>query len=75
MRGPNGCSALRAATGLFSLILHATFFPILRTMYRASQFSRYLLERNGIPDRDKNARLNTDKLIKYSRFRAFLAPF
>jgi hypothetical protein len=42
---------------------------------RASQFSRYLLERIGIPDRDKNARLNPIKLIKYSRFRAFLAPF
>ncbi len=42
---------------------------------RASQFSRDLLERTGIPDRDKNARLNTVKLIKYSRFRAFLAPF
>ncbi len=42
---------------------------------RASQFSRYLLERTGIPDRDKNARLNTVKLIKYSRFRAFLALF
>jgi hypothetical protein len=43
--------------------------------FRASQFSRYLLERTGIPDRDKNARLNPVKLIKYSRFRAFLAPF
>ncbi len=46
-----------------------------RIAIRASQFSRYLLERTGIPDRDKNARLNTIKLIKYSRFRAFLAPF
>jgi hypothetical protein len=45
------------------------------TLAKASQFSRYLLERTGIPDRDKNARLNTDKLIKYSRFRAFLASF
>ncbi len=43
--------------------------------YRASQFSRYLLERTRIPARDRNARLNIDKLIKYSRFRAFLAPF
>jgi hypothetical protein len=42
---------------------------------RASQFSRYLLEGNGIPERDKNARLGVDKLIKYSTFRAFLAPF
>ena len=42
---------------------------------RASQFSRYLLEKTGIPDRDKNARLNPVKFIKYSRFRAFLAPF
>jgi hypothetical protein len=31
---------------------------------RASQFSRYLLEKTGIPDRDKNARLNTVKFIK-----------
>ncbi len=42
---------------------------------RASLFSRYLLEKTGIPDRDKNARLNPVKLIKYSRFRAFLALF
>ncbi len=44
-------------------------------VHRASQFSRYLLERTGIPDRDKNARLNPVKLIKYSRVGAFLAPF
>ncbi len=42
---------------------------------RASQLYRYLLERTGIPDRDKNARLNPVKLIKYIRFRAFLALF
>jgi hypothetical protein len=29
----------------------------------------------GIPDRDKNARPAIDQLIKYSRYRAFLAPF
>jgi hypothetical protein len=49
--------------------------PTQHPSLRASQFYRYLLERTGIPDRDKNARLNTVKLIKYSRFRAFLAPF
>ena len=46
-----------------------------RGLARVSQFSRYLLERAGIPDSDKNARLNPVKLIKYSKFRAFLAPF
>jgi hypothetical protein len=46
-----------------------------RGLDRASQFSRYLLEKTGIPDRDKNARLNPVKIIKYIRFRAFLAPF
>jgi hypothetical protein len=29
----------------------------------------------GIPDRDKNARLSVDRLIKYGTFRSFLAPF
>ncbi len=29
----------------------------------------------GIPERDKNARPAIDQLIKYSRYRAFLAPF
>jgi hypothetical protein len=43
--------------------------------HRASQFSRDLLERTGITDRDKNARLSVVKIIKYCRFRAFLAPF
>ncbi len=42
---------------------------------RASQFSRYLLEKTGIPDRDKNARLNPVKLIKYSKFRGFWPHF
>ncbi len=40
----------------------------------ASQSSRYLLEKTGIPARDKNARLNPVKFFKYSRFRVFLAP-
>jgi hypothetical protein len=41
----------------------------------ASQFSRYLLKRAGISDKDTNARPGIDKLVKYSTFRAFLAPF
>ena len=43
--------------------------------FRALQFSRYLLERGGISDKDKNARPGVVKLIKDSRFRAFLALF
>ena len=63
-----------------SSLVRANYFTVLRAdcntaINRALQFSRYLLEKTGIPDRDKNARLNPVKLIKYSRFRAFLAPF
>ena len=43
--------------------------------FRALQFSRYLLERTGSPDRDKNARPSIVKLSKNYSFRAFLAPF
>ncbi len=50
------------------------FYKAMAAAARISQLSSYLLEKAGIPDRDKNVRLNTDKLIKYSRFRAFLAP-
>jgi hypothetical protein len=45
------------------------------SIYRALQFSHYLLERIGILARDKNARPGIVKLIQCSRFRAFLAPF
>jgi hypothetical protein len=41
----------------------------------ASQFSRYLLKRAGISDKDTNARPGVVKLIEYTTFRAFLASF
>jgi glycerophosphoryl diester phosphodiesterase len=42
---------------------------------RASQFRRHLLGRIGIPDRYTDAWPSVVKFIKYSTFRAFLAPF
>jgi hypothetical protein len=44
-------------------------------LYRASQFSRYLLGTVGDLDRDKNARPGVIKLIKDNTLLAFLAPF
>jgi hypothetical protein len=56
-------------------LINCWLFLADRVLGRASQFSRYLLERAGISDKDKNARPDVAQLIKYSTSRAFLASF
>jgi hypothetical protein len=53
--------------------LNLTIEQVQQVVCRASQFSRYLLKKASISERDKNARASAAKLNKNSYSRAFVA--